>query len=81
MPPGLALGKKGFFLKKIKIVCRVPYVLALGKEAPLPSAKLKHSANHIFFTFNLQTFSAVLIQYLVLHVPMWHVSQTFSIFL
>ena len=30
-----------------------------------------------FFTFDLQTFSAVLIQYLVLHVPMWHISRTF----
>ena len=32
---------------------------------------------YIFFTFDLQTFSAVLIQYLVLHVPMWHISRTF----
>ena len=40
-----------------------------------------HSASHIFFfTFDLQTFSAVLIQYLVLHVSMWHISRAFSIF-
>ena len=43
------------------------YFLTLGKP--------------FFFTFGLQTFSAVLKQYLILHVLMWHISQTFSIFL
>ena len=33
-----------------------------------------------FFTFDLQTFSTVLRQYLVLHVPMWHISWTFLYF-
>ena len=57
-------------------LCRV------SRQSPdLPSVILWHSVNHIFFIFDLQTFSAVLIQYLVLHVPMWHISRTTSIFL
>ena len=35
----------------------------------------------IFFSsYPHQTFSVVLIEYLVFHVPMWHISRTFSIF-
>ena len=51
------------------------------QSGDLTSVIFWHSANHFFSTFDLQTFSAVLIQYLVLHVPMWHISRTFSIFL
>jgi len=53
VPPGLALGKEGFFKKKILILCQVPAVLVLGKEAPLPNAKRRHSANRFYFFFFL----------------------------
>ena len=51
------------------------------QSGDLPSVIFWHSTNHFFFTFDLQTFFAVLIQYLILHISMWHISRTFSIFL
>ena len=92
MPPGQALVKEGFFnfLKNSLLSAIGPdtrqrdsfaecLVLTLGKEAPLSSA-IFDTRQTIFFTFDLQTFSIVLRQYMVLHVPMWHISRTFLYF-
>ena len=51
------------------------------QSADLPSVIFYTRQTIFIFTFDLQTFSVVLIQYLILHVLMWQISRIFSTFL